>query len=363
MRELPSSLGLVLPRRGRFREFDLRKFAAKITEIGNQVGLKLSSRGWCYQLEGFGVITKAQFDQAERLINECRKKGLIPIDFVTEEEARAFSGIEIPELETPQQYLKQYLQAALRAEEHYTPDWWDGEEYYIQMVVEKIDLKNFFEPVCKQYHVPVATSRGWASILQRAEYARRFKQAEERGLKCVLLYCGDHDPDGLRISEFLRSNLEELSEITWSDGLSGYDPSTLKIDRFGLNFDFIQANKLTWIDNLYTGAKQPCPICHLPKRLDDPHHPNFRLQYVQEYLKMYRARKCEANALVVRPKESQDLCRQAIERYLGPHALGRFESRRQRIRRTLLAFRKHTGLDKVLNGAIRIIEKEGSLGE
>jgi len=56
------------------------------------------------------------------------------------------------------------------------------------MLVEKIDLKSLFGPVCWDYHIPIATSKGWSSMLQRAEYARRFKQAENMGLKCVTGY-------------------------------------------------------------------------------------------------------------------------------------------------------------------------------
>jgi hypothetical protein len=140
------------------------------------------------------------------------------------------------------------------------------------MVVEKIDLKTLFGPICDVYHIPIATSKGWSSVSQRAEYARRFKEAEDDGLKCVLLYCGDHDPDGLRISDFLRGNLEQLRYIRWGDGTDGYDPSNLIIDRFGLNYDFIEANNLTWIENLITGSGG---------NLADPGHPNFHLPYVQ----------------------------------------------------------------------------------
>ena len=85
------------------------------------------------------------------------------------------------------------------------------------MVVEKVDLISLFQPVCRDYKIPIANSKGWSSMLQRAEYARRFKEARDNGLQCVLLYCGDHDPDGLRIGEFLRKNLEDLNEITWGD--------------------------------------------------------------------------------------------------------------------------------------------------
>jgi predicted RNA-binding Zn-ribbon protein involved in translation (DUF1610 family) len=318
-------------------------FAKGLIQISQQIGFAISSRGWCYQLESFGLVTKAQFDLVENLVNDCRKRGYLTIDFTAEEEARKFSGVEKPETLSPVQYMKQFLNATLRCEDWYTPEWWDGETYYIQMVVEKIDIKTLFEPVCQEYHIPIATSKGWSSMLQRAEYARRFKEAEDKGLQCVLLYCGDHDPDGLRISEFLRSNLEDLRNITWNDGAEGYDPEDLKIVRFGLNYDFIEANKLSWIDNLITGSG---------KNLADPSHPNYSLPYVQEYLARIGPRKCEANALVPKPDAARELCRRAIEDGneewdgLGHEALDRFQEKRDAVVEELQTFREKTGCQK-----------------
>lgn len=340
---------LIIPEgRGVKRTVAMAAFAEQLEKIGERAGFKISARGWCYQLEGFGLVNKSQFDFVEEQINRCRKRGFLPVDFVAEEEARQFSGIENPTTASPENYMKQYLDAAMECEKYYTPDWWDGEEYYIQMVVEKIDLKTLFTPVCREYHIPIATSKGWSSITQRAEYAKRFKQAEEMGLKCVLLYCGDHDPDGLRIGDFLRKNIRDLSRIRWTDGTEGYDPSDLIIDRFGLNYDFIEENSLTWIENLITGSG---------KNLASPLHPNFRLPYVQDYLRKYGERKCEANAIVVRPEAGRDLCRRIIEGYLGSGALDRFRKKRQEIKDTLDDFREETGLDESIREAIDIIEE------
>jgi hypothetical protein len=320
-------------------------FANELKILNRQIGFKVSARGWCYQLEQHRLINKDQFNRVENVINKCRETGLLPIDFTAEEEGRRFSGVEEPEIKTAKEYLADYLNACLRCEEWYTPNWWDGEEYYIQMLVEKIDLKTLFEPVCERYHIPIATSKGWSSMLQRAEYAKRFKQAEDNGLQCVLLYCGDHDPDGLRISEFIRKNLADLSNIEWEDGDEGYDPSGLVIDRFGLNYDFITANNLTWIDNLITGSG---------KNLSDPSHPNYNMEYVQNYLTTIGSRKCEANALVVRPAQSREMVQQAIEKYLGEDALDRFELQRDIVRDMFDEFRTSTGLVDKINEILNL---------
>jgi len=340
---------LQLPSRGKNRSVELEIFAETLQKIDRQIGFKVSARGWCYQLEQFGLITKAEFNKVENVINECRKIGLLVVDFTAEEEGRKFSCVDRPEEATPIEYMKRYLKATLDCGEWYTPDWWVGEEYYIQMIVEKIDLKTLFEPICEQYHIPIATSKGWSSMLQRAEYARRFKEAEEKGLKCILLYCGDHDPDGLRISDFLRSNLEDLANIEWEDGTEGYDPINLEIIRFGLDYDFIVENKLSWIENLITGSG---------KNLGSPSHKNFHMKYLQDYIKKYGKRKCEANALVVRPEQGRELCKDTIIEYLGEDALRRFQRKRNKILKQLEDFREKTKLDATIKKAIKIIDKE-----
>ena len=326
----------------------LREFAEELNEISEKIGFKQSARGWCYQLEGYGMITKAQFDKVENIINRCRKEGILPIDFTMEEEGRQFSGVEVPDKDTPIEDLRYWVENALTTEERYKANWWEGEEYYIQMVVEKIDLKTLFSPVCKKYKIPIATSKGWSSMIQRAIYSRRFKEAEEQGLKTLLLYCGDHDPDGLRISDFLRKNLNDLKDIKWEEGGSGYDPSNLEIVRFGLNYDFIKKHNLTWIDNLITGSK---------KNLASPSHKNHYMEYVQDYLKEFGARKCEANAIVIIPKIARKLVDDVIKSYLGKDAEERFIAKRQKVIDEIQEFRKKTGLDKSLGKALELIDE------
>lgn len=307
----------------RFTKKNIGDFAARLQSLSRQIGFKVSSRGWCYILEQNRFINKDQFNKVEELINRCRREGYLPVDFVAEEDARKFHGVERP---TTERSVKGTLQWMLRdvldGARFFTPDWWEGEDYYIQMIVEKTDLVTLFQPVCSDYHIPIANSKGWSSILQRAEYAKRFKQAEEKGLQCVLLYCGDHDPDGLRISDTIRKNLEQVSEITWENGSYGYNPQNLEIMRFGLNYDFIEANQLTWIDNLITGSG---------KNLADPRHPNYKLPYLQNYLNDIGERKCEANAIVTAPKIARQLCREAIIEIIGDDAEQRFEEKREAI--------------------------------
>lgn len=333
---------------------DLNEFSDFMKKISETIGFRVSARGWAYILEQKRYINKDEFDKVNNAINKCRKTGLLPIDFTAEESAREFSGVEEPDTQHVVDVFGNYLRATSNAADHYTPEWWEDEEFYIQMVVEKIDLVTLFEPVCEEYHIPIANSKGWSSMLQRAEYARRFSEAEANGLKCVLLYCGDHDPDGLRISEFLRKNLFDLKDIEWEDGTAGFDPKNLIIDRFGLNYDFIEENGFAWIDNLITGSGGSIAeilngeIVQGKTKSGKPHK-NFNMPYAQEYLKKYGVRKCEANAIVVLPEIAQDLVRSAIESYLGPDAIERFEDKREIVRDNLESFLEETGSNDLLD--------------
>lgn len=321
----------------------LKLFAQELLRMGEQIGFKVSARGWCYLMEQARIIDKSGFDKVESWVNACRRRGYIPVDFVAEESARAFSGVEQPTTTSVKGLLKNLCGAVAEGHDYYTPDWWDGEDVYVQMLVEKIDLVTLFRPVTEEYHIPIANSKGWSSILQRAEYARRFREAEERGLRCVLLYCGDHDPDGLRISDTIMKNLEQVSGIVWSDGEAGYDPSALEIVRFGLNYDFITRNGYTWIDNLITGSKL---------NLADPGHKNHFLPYVQQYLRNYGPRKCEANAIVTTPDAARELVREAIEDIVGYTALERFEEKRRLVRERYEELLQTTGLSAALDNVV-----------
>jgi hypothetical protein len=325
------------------------QFAQIFLDFQEQIGFKVSSRGWCYLMEQNGIIDKSQFDKVEQIINRCRKTGLLPVDFVAEEEARQFYCVYTPNRNSYEEHILDYIRGVDNCEYYYEPDWWEGEKYYIQMVVEKIDLRTLFMPVCEKYHIPIANSRGWSSISQRAKYTRRFKRAEMLGMRCVLLYCGDYDPDGERISDFLRTNLEQVKDITWSDGVDGYDPSNLIIERFGLNRDFIEENNLSWIENLITSGGELAKVVNgkivAGKTSNGRPHPNFPLPYLQDYLALNGVRKCEANAVVVIPDKARDLCEQTVLNYLGEDAPERFRKKKEKIKEEIAEVKRRVGWD------------------
>jgi hypothetical protein len=303
-------------RRSEAEEADYREqldaFCDLILEIKDALDFEVSSRGWAYILEDHG-LHKGEFNKAEKLIGDCRKSGRLPLGIVAADISREFANLEQIDIQGPELEAQSIIDDLGKAHLRFKPiSFWDDQDYYIQMLVEKIDLKSLFHRVCEEFAIPLANTRGWSDINGRAKMMERFKYWEARGKQCVLLYCGDHDPAGLRISDFLRSNMADLSDAV------GWRPDDLIIDRFGLNHDFIERHDLTWIDNLETGSG---------RRLDDPRHPDHNKAYVRDYIRRFGARKVEANALVVRPEEGRELCRQAILKYIPASASANYAAR------------------------------------
>jgi hypothetical protein len=305
----------------RLHEFRLQDFSARLMKIRSRLDFRPGKRGWCYLLEEHG-LSKGDFDRAEAVIDECRKTGLLPSNFCAEDVNRAAENLEKPDTESPGEYVESWVQTAAESWELYNPgSFWDHQENYVEMMVEKIDLRELFGPICADFHIPIFNARGWSDINSRIAMMRRFKGHEGAGRKSVLLYCGDHDPSGLLISNTIRGNLDELrgAVVEEDDGETvpvGWSPDNLTIDRFGLNHDFIRANRLTWIDNLQTSSGRD---------LSDADHRDHDRPYVREYIRKYGARKCEANSLVTHPREARQLCLAAIKKYVSINGVAKYK--------------------------------------
>jgi hypothetical protein len=327
--DLDDADGELLPRRPRgprveadaiYRE-RVKRFCALIVRVRRGMDFAVGARGWCYILERH-ELGKGSFDTAEQRIADYRKSGDLPLNICAEDASRETVGLEEINNDSVGQWVAK-LVTDLRdhAHERYMPfSLWDDLDVYVEVATEKLDLRNLFEPVCAKFHVPITNLKGWIDLNARAAMMRRFAQHEAAGRRCVLLLCGDHDPGGLQITDKMRSNLEDLSKQV------GWRPDKLIILRFGLNADFIDRHGLTWIDNLETSSGG---------KLDDQTHPDHNKAYVQDYIRRFGIRKCEANALVVEPEIGRQLCRDTILQYIPADVVERYERKLKNVRKRL----------------------------
>jgi hypothetical protein len=315
---------------------ELSHFANQILELASRFEFTVSSRGWCYILEEHG-LRKGDFHKAEGLINDCRKDGKLPLNICKEDDGRAIRGHDGDDQgdeRSPAEVAAEHVEGAQSRIENaysdereelrqYTPiPWTRGLQYAPLCLVEKIDLVSLFETTCELYRVPIANAKGWSDLHGRAAMMNYFAAAEHEGRVPVLLYCGDHDPVGIKISNNIRKNFADLA------GAVGWSPDNLIVDRFGLNADFITRHQLSWIDNLETG--RGADLGNSTHRLNDA-------AYVQEYISKYGARKVEANALVTRPEAARELIEAAIAKYIPNNWPARHERRNDKERAKALS--------------------------
>jgi hypothetical protein len=213
----------------------VKVFCKLILRISATMDFKVGSRGWCYILERHG-LRKGEFDAREKLITKCRKSGDLPLDICAEDASRDAVGVEtVDSLGVAGKVDDLVGNLIEHGHEGYLPtSMWDDLDVYVEVAVEKLDLRNLFEPVCRELHVPITNFKGWSDLNARAAMMRRFAYWAARGKKCILLLCGDHDPGGLLITETMRKNLNDLGAAMQRLGIDWQAvDANLVISRFG----------------------------------------------------------------------------------------------------------------------------------
>ena len=123
------SNSITLPHRGRGRrsvaaqaeyEEQLDAFCRAILEINSSLDFQVSARGWAYLLEEYGLL-KGDFEKAQSLIVECRKRGRLPLDIVAEDSAREFHALEDLDERTPEDQADRIIDWARFAHLDFTP--------------------------------------------------------------------------------------------------------------------------------------------------------------------------------------------------------------------------------------------------
>ncbi len=320
-------------------ESNKKKLIKLLLELDEQISFKVSARGWCYLLENKNYIDKGEFDQTTKIINDCRDEGLLPVDFTASDESRDFDLLEPLILNTtkPEEYLIDYLkQIKYLNQLKEDVSFWDKQEYYLMMLVEKIDIKTLFTPICRKYHISIGNGKGWSSKNQRLKIVQQCYHAEELGLKPVILYYGDFDIGGFKISDTLRKNIYDIEET------SKIYIKNLETNRIGLNLDYIEKYNLTWIDNLISASGNK---------------PDLNNLYVKKYIELNGYRKCEANAILPNPQPAINECEQVILEYLGNNCLKKHNERLRKTQKETRELMKKVDLKKTIQSLINDIKE------
>lgn len=126
----------------------------------------------------------------------------------------------------PRQAILGYLSYLRNSEYAINVSRWFGQPVLVSVFVEKAALLGHLETACKPLGVPHMACRGYPSVSalydwvkMMAPYMAGTGTGEQtwRPEKCVLLYLGDHDPDGVQIPRSITSSTAQVMKACFND--------------------------------------------------------------------------------------------------------------------------------------------------
>lgn len=165
----------------------LNKVIAIVEEYSN-AGYRMTLRQLYYQLVARDIVPNklAEYAKLSRILTDARMCGLIDWDFIEDR-------VRVRKMHSEFDDIPDLIETAIYS---YRRKRWDNQEYYVEVIVEKNALIGVLEPITNKYHISIFPNVGYGSTTVIHELALRFKEQEENGKKCILLYFGDHDPSG-----------------------------------------------------------------------------------------------------------------------------------------------------------------------
>jgi hypothetical protein len=109
-------------------------------------------------------------------------------------------------------------------------DRWEGQENYVEVMVEKDALSGILVPVCRGLDIRFTANKGYSSSSAMYEAGKRIYREYVRNDKQIhIIYLGDHDPSGIDMTRDITERLDLFAEIV-----------PMEIHRLALNFDQVE---------------------------------------------------------------------------------------------------------------------------
>jgi hypothetical protein len=203
------------------------------------MGLKLTLRQMYYQFVSRGLTESSQkvYNRIGAALTVARYRGDFPVDGLEDRGRTVAHGDYIRDYSN----VDESLSAAARniqtlPEQLLGRARWYGQRTHVSVWVEKEALAGVFEPVCRELGVSWFACKGYPSVSALNDWIDSVSwHAGERGYghHRMILYFGDHDPDGWQIPRSALANINKLFEVRAGRRF----PVTMK--RVALNMDQI----------------------------------------------------------------------------------------------------------------------------
>jgi len=90
----------------------------------------------------------------------------------------------------------------------YDRNFWEFQDTYVEVWIEKISLCDYFEPICKHWGVILVPCKGDQAISAIWEAKQRFDEKLTLGKKIKVLYFGDFNPSGVHAPIAIKKTLK-----------------------------------------------------------------------------------------------------------------------------------------------------------
>lgn len=106
-------------------------------------------------------------------------------------------------------------------------DKWAGQEFYVEVWIEKEALSGVIESICEKLDVGFLACKGYVSQSEMWKAAKRLQGYYDDGQTPVIIHLGDHDPSGIDMTR----DIEDRQGTFWAPTL---------VKRIALNMDQIE---------------------------------------------------------------------------------------------------------------------------
>ncbi len=196
------------------------KQANEIIKDYRAQGFILTLRQLYYQFvrRNWLVNTEKSYDNLGALMTDARIAGLVDWDAI-EDRTRSLKSNN--HWDSPNQIVS-------ACANQFMVDRWAGQDYRVEVWIEKEALAGVFARVCERLDVPYFSCRGYGSASEMWRAGCRLKNYMEDGKRPVILHFGDHDPSGMDMTR----------DIT--DRLAMFAEDDIEVIRVALNMDQVE---------------------------------------------------------------------------------------------------------------------------
>ena len=165
-----------------------------------QQGYDLTLRQLYYQFVARDYLPNNQrsYKNLGTAIDKARKAGLLDWNYITD---RTRNLMGWTTFDDPADLIA-------KTEERYHLDLWEGQDYRLEVWVEKEALASVVQRASLSRGVDYFSCRGYVSQSELHAAARRHRIYERNGQDVVVIHLGDHDPSGIDMTRDVQDRLE-----------------------------------------------------------------------------------------------------------------------------------------------------------